>query len=219
MQDDPNSKAETPNAGSAAGPKPDMVEQANDDSFPASDPPAWNSARAGRPEGQAQKESRRDDQRPTLPRCEAIALFAGQAQAHAAADELLAAGLASVHVGPPRQHGNLAAGLGAVNRRDHDALTALCAGVGVAAAILGGAFVGRRPSFFAAGAGALLGAVAGYGAGPRLQSRNAGVDGWPSEGACLLRVEVKSAEDERRVLLTAEKHGARSLRLQWNRDC
>jgi len=219
MQDEPNKKTETPDAGSTAGPKSDTVEQANDDSFPASDPPAWNSARAGRPEGSAQKEARRDDGRPSAPRCEAIALFVGEAQAHAAADELLAAGLASADVGPPRQYGNLAAGLGAASRGDHDALTVLCGAVGAAAAVIGGALAGRRPSLFAAGAGALLGAIAGCGAAPGMKRRGAATDGWPSEGACLLRVEVKSAEDERRVLLTAEKHGARSLRLQWNRDC
>src|SRR5688572_19009982 len=101
----------------SAGTK-DPVEQAVADSFPASDPPAWTAARAGKPEPQAGKDARKLDEQSPPRHCEALGLFASEVGAQAAAAALLAAGFNAVDIGPPRRQGNLEAGIGAAPKND-----------------------------------------------------------------------------------------------------
>lgn len=190
------------------------VEEADAESFPASDPPAWTATRTGGPEGDAAKSARKEDGGGGgEARCEAIALYGCKDDAQRAADALLKAGFASVEIGPPRRAGVLSAGIGPVRHRSSAApepllSAALGALAGGVIGVLGGAGSGRMLTLL--GAGGVVGALAAR----RGSDGAAGMD-WPRAGACLVRVKIESAEDERRILLVAERSGARGLHLRW----
>ncbi len=195
----------------------DPVEEAGGASFPASDPPAWTAARAGLPRSvEAPGALGQAGAAPPL-HCEAVGLFASEPAAQAVAEALLGSGFNMVDIGPPRSRGNLGAGIGGrtpVNVAEsigfYAALGALAAGAVAALFMPRGA---RR--LFAAAAGGAVGALSARTAARFAQHQ--GVEGeWPQDGT-LLRVKVKTAEDQKRALAIIEGHGALKAHISWPR--
>jgi hypothetical protein len=192
----------------------DRVEEAGGQSFPASDPPAWTAARAGKPETAAAREARRgDDPPPTI--CEAVGLFRSEAEAAAAADALLASGFNLVDTGPPRRRGNLGAGIGTRAAAERARSMGIYAALGALAAGTVAALFAPRAArhVVAAAAGGAIGAASAHAAAAFAQ-RNDGEADWPPRGV-LLRVKLKTQEDQKRAFALLEGRGACKLQLSW----
>lgn len=193
----------------------DPVEKAVEASFPASDPPAWTAARAGKPESARAKSARKDDQPSPPEHCEALGLFASVAGAQAAAEALLASGFNLVDIGPPRWYGNLGAGIGGpvpVNKAES---VGACAALGALAAGAVAALFGPRSArgLFAMAAGGAVGALSAHTAA-RLAQKRVTEQGWP-EGGVVLCVRLKSPQDQERALSIIERQGAQKLHVSW----
>lgn len=121
----------------------DPVEEAGGGSFPASDPPAWTVARAGKPEARAGKRARRAGGRSLPGHCAVIGLFRSPSAAQAAAAALLGAGFNRVDIGPPLRFGEIGGGIGA--RADRASAIGVLAAFGaIAAAGVAALVVPRR---------------------------------------------------------------------------
>jgi hypothetical protein len=186
----------------------DPVEEAGGDSFPASDPPAWTAARAGKPERQAAREARRAEQASEPGQWEMAGLFRAAAEAKPAADALLASGFNCVDMGPPRRHGNFGAGLGAPVRDAHSPSLGVCAALGALAAAAVAALLLPRGARYvaAAAAGGAIGAASAHAAARATRQRVA-EPGWPAN-AVLLRVKLKTPDEQTRALSILEAQGA-----------
>ncbi len=191
----------------------DRVEEAGGESFPASDPPAWTAARAGKPEPQAGKEARRAEDASAPQHCELTGLFRSAAAARPAADALLNAGFNLVDLGPPQRHGDLGAGIGA--RAGSRGSLGVCAALGALAAGAVAALLlprGTRNVMLAAAGGA-VGAASAH-AGAAMMERRRADPTWPPH-AVLLRVKLKSPADQKRALAILEAQGACKLHVSW----
>lgn len=197
------------------GRTPDPVDEASGGSFPASDPPAWTAARSGRPARQGTSEARLADAGPSYGHCDVVGLFRSNAEAAPAADALLSSGFNLVDIGPPRRHGNLDAGIGRpLSTRGSVALNAALGAV--AATAIAALLMPRGTRHVAAAAiGGTVGAISSRAAARVIQQRDEARD-WPPNAA-LLRVHVKSQDDEKRALAILEVHGACKVHMNWQR--
>jgi hypothetical protein len=197
------------------GREADRVEEASGESFPASDPPAWTAARAGKPEHPDARDQRRDADALPPVFCEAVGLFRTEAEAQAAADALLASGFNLVDTGPPRRHGNLAAGIGARAAADRARSMGVYAALGaLAAGTVAALFAPRGARYVAAAAaGGAIGAASAHAAAAFAQ-RNASESDWPP-GGVLLRVKLKTPDDQRRAFAILEGQRACKLHVSW----
>jgi len=197
----------------------DPVDEASGGSFPASDPPPWTATRAGEPESAEDKAARAAAERTPPLRCEAIALFASEASAQAAADALLCSGFNLVEIGPPHTPGNLAAGIGARLTAERAQALGRYAALGALTAGAVAALLMPRGARFllAAAAGGAVGAIAARTAGHVAERR--GIEpGWPRTGM-LLRVKLTTAEDRKRALAIIEDLGALKIHMSWPEGC
>ncbi len=191
------------------GHQQDPVAEAGGDSFPASDPPAWTSTRAGKPEGRANKEARRAEDTSPPQHCEVIGLFRSESEAQSAADALLTSGFNVVDIGPPQRHGDLGAGIGA--RAGQARPTGFCAAIGaLAAGAAASLFLPKSArNVIVAAAGGAIGAASAHAMAQMMRRRAAGPAWRP--GAALLRVGLSSPADQTRALAILEAQGACEL--------
>jgi hypothetical protein len=196
----------------------DPVEEASGQSFPASDPPAWTAARAGKPEGQAGREARHTEDKSPPRHCEVIGLLRSDSEAKQAADALLASGFNLVDIGPPRRHGDLGAGIGAPVSANEASSIGLCAGLGaLAAGAFAALFLPRSARHvMVAAAGGAVGAASAH-AVARMRQARAAEPGWPPN-AVLLRVRLKSPDDQKRALAILDAQGACKLQVSWRNE-
>ncbi|MBL8665781.1 MAG: hypothetical protein JNM29_23295 [Candidatus Odyssella sp.] len=182
----------------------DPVEEAGGGSFPASDPPAWTVARAGKPEARAGKRARRAGGRSLPSHCAVIGLFRSPSAAQAAAAALLGAGFNRVDIGPPLRFGELGGGIGA--RADRASAIGVLAAFGaIAAAGVAALVVPRRARYLLlAAAGGAVGAASAQAA--RLTLPRA---------AALLFVKLKSPDDLPRAFEILEMEGACQAHVDW----
>lgn len=193
----------------------DRVEEASGESFPASDPPAWTAARTGKPESQASKEARQTGDAAPQRHCELTGLFRSAAEAQPAADALLTAGFNLVDLGPPQRHGNLGSGIGA--RAASNGSLGVCAALGaLAAGAVAALFLPRGArNVIVAAAGGAVGAASAHAAAAMAERRRAD-PAWPPN-AVLLRVTLKSTDDQKRAVAILEAQGACKLHVNWLR--
>lgn len=194
----------------------DPVEEAAAQSFPASDPPAWTAARAGKPRLPGEVRGGAETKPPL--HCEAIGLFRGEAAAQAAADALLASGFNRVDIGPPRLPGDLGAGLGAKIPPTTLRAVGFSALLGALMAGTAAALVAPRGvrHVVAAAAGGAVGALSAHTA-TLFAGRSVPGD-WP-KSATLLRVRLKTPADQKRALEIIEGQGAVRADLNWSQAC
>ncbi len=186
----------------------DPVDEAGGGSFPASDPPAWTATRSGKPEDQASKEARRNEDTAPPNHCEVIGLFRSPAAAQPAAAALLSAGFNRVDIGPPLRAGDLAAGLGARTGQLKSIGMFAAFGAAVAASVAALVLPRNARNVIMAAAGGAVGAASTHAARlarPRVQD-----PAWP-RNAVLLCVKLKSPADRQRAFEILESQGACKL--------